>query len=112
MPEHRADLATATRGVLAGIRILDCTFGLAGPEATRLLAEAGADVVKVEPPAGDPTRGTAAFATWNRSKRGVVLDLNDDGDRLRFDRLLAGADVLVHGFRPSRARELGLDDAA
>ena len=111
MPEHAADSVTGTCGVLDGIRVLDCTFGLAGPEATRLLAEAGADVVKVEPSGGDPTRGAAAFATWNRSKRGVVLDLDDDGDRQRFDRLLAGADVLVHGFRPSRARELGLDDA-
>ena len=92
--------------------MLDCTFGLAGPEAIRLLAEAGADVVKVEPPGGDLTRGTAAFATWNRSKRSVVLDLDNDGDRQKFDRLLAGADVLVHGFRPSRARDLGLDDAA
>ena len=75
MPEQVADLVTGACGVLAGIRVLDCTFGLAGPEATRLLAEAGADVVKVEPPRGDPTRGTAAFATWNRSKRGVVLIL-------------------------------------
>ena len=112
MPEQAADSVTGAPGVLAGIRVLDCTFGLAGPEATRLLAEAGADVVKVEPPSGDPTRGTAAFSTWNRSKHSVVLDLDDDGDRRRFDRLLAGADVLVHGFRPSRAHELGLDDAA
>src|SRR5215208_1023721 len=109
MSEQAADSVTGAPGVLAGIRVLDCTFGLAGPEATRLLAEAGADVVKVEPPSGDPTRGTAAFATWNRSKRGVVLDLDDEDDRQRFDRLLAGADVLVHGFRPSRARELGVD---
>ena len=99
-------------GILDGIRIVDCTIGLTGPEATHLLAEVGADVIKVEPPQGDVTRGTPAFATWNRSKRGVVLDLRDADDLAQLDALLATADVFVHGFRPSEARARGLDDAS
>jgi crotonobetainyl-CoA:carnitine CoA-transferase CaiB-like acyl-CoA transferase len=98
--------------ILDGIRIVDCTIGLAGPEATRLLAEAGAEVVKVEPPTGDVTRGTAGFSTWNRSKRSVVLDLSRPADREQLHRLLSAADVFVHGFRPSQARALGVDDAS
>jgi crotonobetainyl-CoA:carnitine CoA-transferase CaiB-like acyl-CoA transferase/predicted small metal-binding protein len=98
--------------ILDGIRIVDLSFGLAGPLATRLLAEAGADVIKVEPPSGDPLRGQPAFSSWNRSKRSVVLDPAKPDGRAGLFALLAGADVLVHGFRPSKARALGLDDAA
>ncbi|MET0146120.1 MAG: CoA transferase [Ilumatobacteraceae bacterium] len=99
--------------ILDGVRVVDTSWGLAGPVAALLLAEAGADVVKVERPGGDPLRSLhpAAFATWNRSKRSVVLDLEDSGDRHRFDGLLAGADVLIHGFRPSVATRFALDDA-
>jgi crotonobetainyl-CoA:carnitine CoA-transferase CaiB-like acyl-CoA transferase len=98
-------------GILDGIRIVDCSSGLAGPVATHLLAEVGADVIKVEPPEGDHVRPSAAFATWNRSKRGIVLDLHDEDGRAKLDHLLATADVLVHGFRPSEALARGLDDA-
>ena len=104
-----ADGAAATR-VLEGIRVLDLTTGLSGAVATLLLAEFGAEVIKVERPGGDPTRRAAAFATWNRSKRSVVLDLKADDDRGRFDDLLATADVLVHGLRPSKAAALRLGD--
>lgn len=99
-------------GILDGIRIVDCSSGLAGPVATHLLAEVGAEVIKVEPPGGDYMRQSAAFATWNRSKQSVVLDLHDDGDRAVLDDLLATADVLVHGFRPSEARARNLDDVS
>ena len=99
--------------ILDGIDIVDLSSGLAGPVATQILAEAGADVVKVERPRGDPLRHLhpAAFATWNRSKRSVVLDLADGGDRGSLDGLLASADVVVHDLRPSGAARLGLDDA-
>jgi crotonobetainyl-CoA:carnitine CoA-transferase CaiB-like acyl-CoA transferase len=97
--------------ILDGTRVIDCSEGLAGPVATLLLAEAGADVVKVEPPGGDPSRESLGFLTWNRSKRSVVLDLTRPGDLDRLHDLLAGADVFVHGFTPSRAAALGLDDA-
>jgi crotonobetainyl-CoA:carnitine CoA-transferase CaiB-like acyl-CoA transferase len=84
--------------------------GIAAPVATMLLAAAGADVIKVEPPGGAATRGTPGFATWNRTKRSVVLDLDSDEGRARLDALLAGADAFVHDLRPSDAARLGLDD--
>ena len=101
-----------TEAILDGVRIVDLSFGLAGAVATQMLAEAGADVVKVEPPGGDRLRelAPAAFATWNRSKRSAALDLRSAADRERLERLLAAADVLVHSFRPAKARSLGLDD--
>jgi crotonobetainyl-CoA:carnitine CoA-transferase CaiB-like acyl-CoA transferase len=98
------------RPILDGIRVIDLASGMSGPLAATLLAEAGADVIKVEPPGGDPLRALPGFRTWNRSKRSVVLDLNRPADREALDGLLSGADVLVHGLRPSVARRHGLDD--
>ena len=69
-------------------------------------------MVKVEPPGGVATRGTPAFATWNRTKCSVVLDLDSDAGRGRLDELLAGADVLVHDLTPSWATALRLDGAS
>ena len=69
-------------GILDGIRIVDLSDGIAGPVATLMLAEAGADVVAVEPPGGAANRATTGFHTWMRSKRSVVLDL-DAGRRPR-----------------------------
>src|SRR5215510_12929183 len=105
-----AALDTAPAGILDGIRIVDLSDGIAGPVATLMLAEAGADVVVVEPPAGAANRGVNGFHTWMRSKRSVVLDLDTDTDRATLDQLLAAADVVVHNHGPTRARELGLDD--
>jgi crotonobetainyl-CoA:carnitine CoA-transferase CaiB-like acyl-CoA transferase len=66
-------------GVLGGIRVLDLSTGIAGPIATMLLADNGADVVKVEPPGGDPTRRTESGArVWHRGKRSLELDVNDE----------------------------------
>lgn len=100
------------QGILDDIRIIEIADGIAGPVATTLLAAAGADVVKVESPGGARTRGTPGFATWNRTKRSIVLDLDTDAGRARLDELLAGADVLVHDLTPSRAAALRLDDAS
>ena len=110
---------------LDGIRVIDLSRVLAGPFATMLLADLGADVVKVEPPAGDETRSwgppwwgapadrrSAYFASVNRNKRSVVLDLKTDDGRATCDRLLAGADLLVHNYRPATAGRLGLASAA
>ncbi|HEY7525360.1 MAG TPA: CoA transferase [Candidatus Limnocylindria bacterium] len=107
---------------LAGLRIIDCSRVLAGPFATMLLADLGADVVKLEPPAGDESRGwgppwwgdpaerrSAYFAAVNRNKRSVVIDLRTAAGRALLDRLADGADLLVHNARPSSARRLGLD---
>jgi crotonobetainyl-CoA:carnitine CoA-transferase CaiB-like acyl-CoA transferase len=106
---------------LDGIRVIDLSRVLAGPFATMLLADLGADVVKIEPPAGDETRSwgppwwgdpadrrSAYFASVNRNKRSVVLDLHTDDGRATCDRLLAGADLLVHNYRPATASRLGL----
>jgi len=100
--------------ILDGIRVLDLSTGLSGPVATLLLAEAGADVVKVEPPGGDPIRSLqpSAFATWNRSKQSVELDLDDPRAVDALLAMLEGADVVVHGFTQSSARRFGLDDAS
>src|SRR6188508_283315 len=110
-----------TSAPLDGIRIIDASRVLAGPFAAMLLGDLGADVVKVEPPEGDETRRggppwwgdpadgrSAYFASVNRNKRSVVLDLRTDDGRARLDRLLASADVLVHNYRPSTAGRLGL----
>jgi crotonobetainyl-CoA:carnitine CoA-transferase CaiB-like acyl-CoA transferase len=102
--------STGDGGILDGIRIVDLSDGIAGPVATLVLAEAGADVVVVEPPSGAANRSVNGFHTWMRSKRSVVLDVDDPGDRAVLDRLLAATDVVVHNHGPARARELGLDD--
>jgi crotonobetainyl-CoA:carnitine CoA-transferase CaiB-like acyl-CoA transferase len=103
-------LTVGDDGLLSGLRVVEVSSWIAGPVVSLLLAEAGADVVKVESQAGDPARGTAGFATWNRSKRSVALDLGDEAGRASLQRLLAGADVLVHSLRPSVARRAGIDD--
>src|SRR5215510_7921300 len=99
-------------GLLSDIRVVEVGSWLAAPLATMLLAEAGADVVKVEPPTGDPARTVVGFSTWNRSKRSAVLDLHTDDGRAALQGLLARADVLVHDLRPSVARRAGIDDDA
>jgi crotonobetainyl-CoA:carnitine CoA-transferase CaiB-like acyl-CoA transferase len=76
---------------LDGIRVLDLSRGIAGPLAAMLLADFGADVVKVEPPEGDPARALPGFAVWNRNKRGIVVERGS----ARLDAWLAGADVCV-----------------
>lgn len=105
-------------GPLAGIRIVDLTTVIMGPMATMMLGEMGADVIKVEPPAGDQTREypqtrnqgmSAAFLNLNRNKRSIVLDLKapDGGAAMR--RLLEKADVFLYSVRPQAMQRLGLD---
>jgi crotonobetainyl-CoA:carnitine CoA-transferase CaiB-like acyl-CoA transferase len=96
---------------LEGIRIIDFTEGTAGPYAGMLLAEQGADVIKVEPPAGDRARGTPAFHVLNRSKRGIVLDLARPADRARAQDLASTADVVLVDLLPEKAAQLGIDYA-
>jgi crotonobetainyl-CoA:carnitine CoA-transferase CaiB-like acyl-CoA transferase len=105
-------------GPLAGVRVIDLTQVVLGPMGTQILGDAGADVVKVEPPAGDMTRfigprrseGMAAyFANLNRNKRSVVLDLKRPAAHAALMRLVEGADVFVHNMRLSAAARLGLD---
>lgn len=101
---------------LAGIRIVDLSQNLAGPFATQILADLGADVVKVEPPTGDAARAwgppfqggeSPLFLCANRNKRSVVLDLQDEAGREALRRLAVGADVFVQAFRAGVADRLG-----
>ena len=90
--------------ILSGLRVIDFTQGMAGSLATMLLADNGADVVKVEPPGGDPYRKLPAWIMWNRGKRSVVLDLSLDEGRESARALALGADVVVEN---GRLAELG-----
>ncbi|WP_430387546.1 CaiB/BaiF CoA transferase family protein [Dyella sp. 20L07] len=104
-------------GPLAGIRVLDLSAYIAGPYGCTLLADQGADVIKIEPPGGDNLRQypstlaseSRAFLGVNRSKRGVVLDLKRVEDHAALLKLVRDADVLVHNFRPGVAERLGID---
>jgi crotonobetainyl-CoA:carnitine CoA-transferase CaiB-like acyl-CoA transferase len=108
-------------GPLQGLRVVDLTRMLAGPYCTMLLGDLGADVVKVEPPGGDLTRGQGPFRpddeerriggyfqSVNRNKRSVELDLAQPDGRDRLRRLIRGADVLVENFRPGVMERWGL----
>ncbi|MCU1451570.1 MAG: CoA transferase [Acidimicrobiales bacterium] len=98
-----------TDGLLSGLRVLDLTIWRPGPYATQLLAELGADVLKIEPPGGDPMRVYAGlFTSLSADKRSIVLDLKDDADRARALELAADADVVIEGYRPGVADRLGV----
>jgi crotonobetainyl-CoA:carnitine CoA-transferase CaiB-like acyl-CoA transferase len=106
--------------LLSGIRILDFTTIVLGPYATRTLGDLGADVIKIEPPQGDlfrtvrpgRSRGMGAgFLGFNRNKRSLALDLKHAEAREVLDRLVRGADVVVHNMRLKSAAPLGLDYA-
>jgi crotonobetainyl-CoA:carnitine CoA-transferase CaiB-like acyl-CoA transferase len=107
---------TTTSGALAGVRVLDLSAYIAGPYGCALLADLGAEVIKIEPPAGDNLRKypstlaaeSRAFLGVNRSKRGVVLDLKQQHDLDRLLALARTADVLVHNFRPEVPARLGI----
>ena len=95
--------------VLEGLSLVDLATGIAGPYAAMLLAEMGADCIKVEPREGDQARGLPGFAVWNRSKRGITADPATDGGREVIQRLAERADILVESFSPAQARRFGLD---
>jgi crotonobetainyl-CoA:carnitine CoA-transferase CaiB-like acyl-CoA transferase len=103
-------------GPLSGIRILDLTAVVAGPFATQMLGDMGADVIKIEAPEGDAPRHTgpgrspgmaALFMSLNRSKRSLVLDLKQPAAAAALCRLIDGADVFVHSMRPQKIDKLG-----
>jgi crotonobetainyl-CoA:carnitine CoA-transferase CaiB-like acyl-CoA transferase len=91
------------------VRVLDFTIWRPGPYATQLLGELGADIIKVEPPGGDPMRSyPGLFATLSVNKRSIVLDLKSDADKQRALELAAEADVVTEGYRPGVAARLGI----
>jgi crotonobetainyl-CoA:carnitine CoA-transferase CaiB-like acyl-CoA transferase len=101
------------KSVLSGVRVLEQGTFITGPCAGMMLADLGADVVKVESPAGDPYRSyqggqfSPHFQAYNRNKRSIALDLNLLADREVFDELIASADVYIQNFRPGTADRLG-----
>jgi crotonobetainyl-CoA:carnitine CoA-transferase CaiB-like acyl-CoA transferase len=108
-------------GPLAGIRIIDLTSMVFGPYATQIMADMGADVIKIEPPAGDDTRNisrgpvpgmSGVFVNVNRGKRSVVLDVKSPEGKEALTRLIAGADVFIHSMRAKAIARLGFDYAA
>jgi len=110
-------IPTLQAGALAGCRVIDLSRVLGGPYCTQLLADHGADVIKIEPPGGDETRGwgppflgeTASyFIGVNRNKRGMALDLSQPAGQELLRRLLADADVLVENFKPGTLEKWGL----
>ena len=104
---------------LQGIRVLDVSQVMAGPFACMLLADLGADVIKVEPPEGDQTRGamgfkmkgpdSMGFLNMNRNKRSLVLDLKTQAGKEAFYELVKTADVVVENYRPGVVQRLGID---
>ncbi|MEJ8854518.1 CoA transferase [Variovorax robiniae] len=107
---------TGPQGPLSGLRVIDLSAYIAGPYGCSLLADQGAEVIKIEPPAGDNLRKypstleaeSRAFVGVNRSKLGVVLDLKAPEDHAALMALVRSADVLVHNFRPSVPPRLGI----
>jgi CoA:oxalate CoA-transferase len=102
---------------LTGLRVLDLSHFLAGPYATMILGDLGADVIKVEPPGGDPVRGlqpkvvdgqSSFYFSVNRNKRNVVIDLKSPSGREQFLAMLDEADAVCHNFRPGVLEKLGL----
>lgn len=110
-------MAEPLAGPLAGYRVVDLTANVLGPLATQLLGDAGADIIKIEAPGGDPMRHVgpkrspgmgSMFANLNRNKRSVSLDLKDRADLDVLMDLISEADIFVHTVRPAAVRRLGL----
>lgn len=107
---------------LEGVKVVDLTYFVAGPGTARILADWGADVIKVEPAFGDPGRGTGAgmtcpadngcnpfYTTYNANKRGLSVNLKSEEGKEIMDRLLGNSDVLVTSYRTGALKRLGLD---
>ena len=96
-------------GPCTGLTVLDFSLGMPGAICTLVMADYGAEVIKVEPPGGDPFRFQPAWISWNRGKKGIVLDLNTAEGREQAIQLAGEADVLVESFRPGDMADWGLD---
>lgn len=113
-----SDEAQQARGPLSGVRVADFSRVLAGPHATMILADLGADVIKIESPEGDGTRQwsppvnavgqSTYFAGVNRGKRSVALDLRSPEGLERARELAASADVVIENFKPGTMEKFGL----
>ena len=110
-------MSEAATGAMAGLRVIDLTRVLGGPYCTQILADHGADVIKVEPPAGDEVRDwgppfheedAAYFVGINRNKRSIGLDLASEGGRVVLLKMLETADVLIENFKPGTLDKWGI----
>src|SRR5258707_15168582 len=106
----------SSAGPLAGVRVVDLTAMVMGPYCTQIMADMGADVIKVEPPEGDNTRYisvgpipgmSGVFVNVNRGKRSVVLDLRSQEGKSALRRLIEQADVFIHSMRSKAITKLG-----
>ncbi|MFG0643180.1 CaiB/BaiF CoA transferase family protein [Delftia sp. WSY_22] len=109
-------MATEPQLPLSGIRVIEFTHMVMGPTCGMILADLGAEVIKVEPPGGDKTRtlpglGIGFFRSFNRNKKSVVLDITTEAGRATAAELAAGSDVVLENFRPGLMQSLGLDYA-
>src|SRR5213078_4915056 len=108
---------TTNHAALSGMKVIDCSQVMAGPYCAMLLADLGADVIKIEPPSGDSTRqmpgaiagDSPSFNAVNRGKRSVVLNLKTSGGREAFVRLARSTDIVIENYRPGVMAGLGLD---
>src|SRR5882757_7134604 len=116
MTEAKGSMVSKGKGPLAGVRVIDLTAMVMGPYCTQIMADMGADVIKVEPPEGDNTRYisvgpvkgmSGVFVNVNRGKRSVVLDLRSDADKAALRGLVARADVFIHSMRAKAIAKLG-----
>lgn len=105
-------------GPLSGVRVLSLANYLAGPVAAMIMADLGAEVIKIEPPQGDLSRLTVGpnhkgesshFLSWNRNKKGIVLDLRTETGKEAFESLVRVSDVVLNNFRPGVMKRLGAD---
>ncbi|MEP6012136.1 MAG: CoA transferase, partial [Parasphingorhabdus sp.] len=96
-------------GVLDGLKVLDLSWGIAGPMTGMLLADQGADVTRIERPEGDPFGNLLGYKVWHRGKKNAVFNLKDAGDHALFLKLAAEADVVVESFSPGVTDRLGID---
>ena len=95
-------------GPCTGLTVLDFSLGMPGALCTLVMADYGAEVIKAEPPGGDPFRFQPAWISWNRGKKGIVLDLDTEEGREQAIRLAGEADVIVESFRPGDMADWGL----
>src|SRR6185369_15732408 len=114
MPREHREMPMSTQNLpLSGVRVIEMTHMVMGPTCGMILAQLGAEIIKVEPPQGDKTRslggmGTSFFPLFNRGKRSVVLDFARPEDRDTMHALLASADAFVENFRDGQLDKQGL----
>ncbi len=96
-------------GVLDGLKVLDLSWGIAGPMAGMLLCDHGAEVTRIEPPGSNPFQQNSGYRVWNRGKRSAIFDLKREADRRLFHNLAAVSDVLIESFSPGVTKRLGID---